>query len=334
MRTITMLCFALFAGAPAIKAQTVSTFDTIALTAAHADTFYVNYSAPGTDVGFSDGLAYFPCNYDISFGYPYWSYGFAYSNMTDSVHGGLANQYSARAGSGYGGSHSYAVAYCSDPVTFAPATGMRLKGAAMGKPVSGFYVTNTSYAYYSMKNGDAFSRPFHNGDWFKLTIHGYNGGVLQPDSVGVYLADLLFPDTTHNFILDKWQWVNLLPLGHVDSLEFRLSSSDNGTYGMNTPAYFAMDNFTTNEMTLGAATLPQGAAARVYPNPAKSTLYVEITDAGIQQIRILDVTGRTVSTMKPKTGVNEINTAALTPGTYILQLSGNGKTAASRFIKE
>jgi hypothetical protein len=95
-----------------------------------------------------------------------------------------------------------------------------------------------------------------------------------------------------------------------------------------------MDNFTTNEMTLGATTLPQGAAARVYPNPAKNSLYAEISDAGIQQIGILDVTGTTISTMKATTGVNEINIAVLAPGTYILQLSGNGKTAASRFIKE
>ncbi|MEZ4953573.1 MAG: DUF4465 domain-containing protein [Saprospiraceae bacterium] len=32
-------------------------------------------------------------------------------------------------------------------------------------------------------------------------------------------------------------------LGHVDSL-FTLSSSDAGVFGMNTPAYFCLDNLT------------------------------------------------------------------------------------------
>jgi hypothetical protein len=32
-------------------------------------------------------------------------------------------------------------------------------------------------------------------------------------------------------------------LGSADELRFSLSSSDNGPYGMNTPSYFAMDNF-------------------------------------------------------------------------------------------
>ncbi|MEZ4565949.1 MAG: DUF4465 domain-containing protein [Desulfobacterales bacterium] len=32
-------------------------------------------------------------------------------------------------------------------------------------------------------------------------------------------------------------------LGMVKELTFSLSSTDTGDYGMNTPAYFAMDNF-------------------------------------------------------------------------------------------
>jgi hypothetical protein len=49
-------------------------------------------------------------------------------------------------------------------------------------------------------DGDPFARKFHNGDWFKLTVHGYLGGVPNPDSVTFYLADFLFPDSTMNYI--------------------------------------------------------------------------------------------------------------------------------------
>ena len=40
-----------------------------------------------------------------------------------------------------------------------------------------------------------------------------------------------------------WTYVDLSELGEIDGLTFEMSSSDTGTYGMNTPAYFAMDNF-------------------------------------------------------------------------------------------
>ena len=41
----------------------------------------------------------------------------------------------------------------------------------------------------------------------------------------------------------------------MDEIRFTMSSSDNGMFGMNTPAYFAMDNLVVPEpssLTLGA----------------------------------------------------------------------------------
>lgn len=329
MRTFTILFAALALGAFASQAQTAATFDTLHL--AHADTFYVNYSASGTDVGFNDGLAHFPCVYDTSYG-GIWTYGFAYSNMTDSSTPGYGNQYSARTGKGYGGSSQYAVAYCFNPITFANTVNVNLLGAARGGTVDGFYVTNSAYAYYSMRNGDMFARKFVNGDWFKLTVRGYSAGVLQPDSVGVYLADFLFPDTTMNYILRTWQWVNLLPLGHVDSLQFSLSSSDNSMYGMNTPAYFCIDNFTTNESELSVHQ-PTAFIAKVYPNPAGNTLYVDVEDNGVENITVMNIAGSMIESF-PAAKQIAISTADLAPGVYMLQLSGNGKTGTVKFVKQ
>ena len=76
----------------------VVTFDTLSLS--KADTFYVNFSSPGNDVGFSDHNIYFPCVYDTAWGSGFWSYGFAYSNMTDSVTSGFSNQYAAKTAKG------------------------------------------------------------------------------------------------------------------------------------------------------------------------------------------------------------------------------------------
>ncbi len=313
-----------------MNAQVVSTFDD--LTLPHADTFYVNYSASGSDVGFNDGLAHFPCVYDTDFG-GFWSYGFAYSNMTDSVTSGITNQYSARPGIGYGGSANYVVAYCYNPVTFANTVTVRLNGAAIGHPVSGFYVTNNTYAANSMRDGDAFARKFHNGDWFQLTVKGYSSGALSPDSVSVYLADFLFPDTTMNYILKDWQWVNTLPLGNVDSLQFQLSSTDNGTYGMNTPAYFCMDNFTANNLAL-SVTPEQPWVAKVYPNPATDFVYVEVAGNSVQNIAVLNMAGNVVAQQTVAQTRVAIDVSSFAAGIYILQLSGNNKMTNVKFVKQ
>ncbi len=322
MRTFTILFSALVLGA-AVHAQTVATFESLSLSG--SDTFYVNYSASGTDVGFNSGLAHFPCVYDASFG-GFWSYGFAYSNMTDSTTNGYTNQYSAKTAIGYGGSAKYAVAY-------GVQNNVVLLGAAAGSPVAGFYVTNSTYAYNSMRDGDAFARKFHNGDWFKLSVQGYHGGTLQPLTVSIYLADFLFPDSTMNYILKDWRWVNLASLGAVDSLQFTLSSTDNGSFGMNTPAYFCIDNFTTNDATLGVSNMT-APIAKIYPNPATNTLYVDVAGQSTEQIRIMDMAGNQINSFGVSDPHIEINTSTLPAGMYMLQMSGNGKIAFARFAKE
>jgi len=342
MRTFTLL-FSAFLLGTTVQAQTVATFDDLSLPT--TDTYYVNYSAFGTDVGFNDGLGYFPCIYDTSGGFTFWNY-FVYSNETDSVTSGYSNQYSAKTGVGYDGSAEYLVAYCSNPVTYANTMNLNLRGAAVGHPVKGFYITNSTYVYNTIAPGypvEYPARKFHNGDWFKLTIYGYSGGVLKPDSATVYLADFLFPDTTMNYVLNTWQWVDLLPLGNVDSLQFALSSTDNGVYGMNTPAYFCMDNFTTYETDtavdttgshLGANNIIPATVAKVYPNPATNTLCLDVTGNMVRQVSVMDMTGNLISTYGVTTDHMEINTATLAAGTYILQLSGYGKTASMKFVKQ
>jgi hypothetical protein len=330
MRRFTILFFLLVL-LTAAHAQTVSTFDD--LTLSKPDTAYINYSASGTDVGFDDGLAHFPCVYDTDYGGS-WASGFAYTNWTDSVTSGYTNEYSAKTAIGYNGSHNYVTAFVSNPITYAYNVNINLTGAAIGKTVFGFEITNSTYAYNSMKYGDMFDTAFHHGDWFLLTIKGYRDSMLTPDSVNFYLADYRFADTDSNYILNTWQWVNLTSLGHVDSLQFSLSASDTGAYGMNVPAFFCMDNFTTNETNESIKTVATAVAAKVYPNPATNTLNIDIADNTASQIMITDMAGNLVATCQITGNHTAINTASLATGTYLLQLSGNGKSGSVRFVKE
>lgn len=329
MRKILLATMALVLGANAAKAQTVSTFDTLTLPG--SDTFYVNYNTPGADVGFDDGLAHFPCVYDTAWGSSFWSYGFAYTNKTDSVNGTYTNQYSAITAKGYNGSSQYAVVWGQNNI-------LQLKGAAKGKPVKGFYITNSTYAYKTIRDGDMFSKKFggvsgNDSDWYKLTIGGYSGGTLKTTKVDVYLADYRPANNAQDSILKYWKWVDLTSLGNVDSLDFELNSTDTGAFGMNTPAYFCMDNFTTNE-TASVNDMKTTAVAKVYPNPAFNELYVELNDSKVHDIYVLDMSGKVIAHQVVKDKVTLINTSSFAAGVYALQLTGEGNTATARFVKQ
>ena len=50
-------------------------------------------------------------------------------------------------------------------------------------------------------------------------------------------------DVAEHYIVDDWRYFDLSSLGVVKKVMFEMSSTDNGTYGMNTPSYFAFDDF-------------------------------------------------------------------------------------------
>ncbi|MCM1319599.1 MAG: DUF4465 domain-containing protein [Muribaculaceae bacterium] len=96
------------------------------------------------------------------------------------------------------------------------------------------YVQNTAYTYYTMRDGSAFSKKFTDSDYLILTAHGVkaDGTELATD---IWLAD-------DGKILDEWTQWDLRSLGEITTLYFTMRSSDTGQWGMNTPAYFAIDH--------------------------------------------------------------------------------------------
>lgn len=153
--------------------------------------------------------------------------GFTYTNKTDIT---TTNSIAAITGKGVNGD-TYVTAFIDGmnqhAIKFANNASHKLKSA---------YFTNTTYSYLSMKNGDNNTKQFTADDWFKLTITGSLTDK-ETGKVDFYLAK----DGT---IINTWTLVDLSALGTVDKITFSLSSSDNGEWGMNTPAYFSMDQLT------------------------------------------------------------------------------------------
>ena len=174
---------------------------------------------------------------DDSWGTPYY-YAFCAANYTGNTYDNDYNGLKNVVGSGYNGSANYGAFfnnyYGQNAVTVLSADGE-------GAVVPGFYITNSAYAYSSMTGGDPYAKKFDQGDWFLLTITGYDADGEVTGTKEFYLADLR--DADKAYIISDWRYCDLSTLGKVKTLNFALSSSDNGDYGMNTPAYFCLDDF-------------------------------------------------------------------------------------------
>lgn len=321
-------CLGLMLSSTNVKAQTAD-FENLALP---MESYWDGSDLSGTHNNgiftseFTSGDFTFPNVYDTTWGAPgYWLGGFAYSNMTDSVTSGVGNKYSSRAGGGLS-STNYIIG--SNNTSFTKDNN--------GWDIFGFGVTNSTYAYNSMKDGDAFAKKFggpsgNDPDWFKLTIKLYDAGSYI-DSLDFYLADFRFSDNSQDYIIKDWTYIDVLPYTPIDSLYFELSSSDVGMWGMNTPAFFCLDNIITGvwdnveELTINNFSFS--------PNPTSSVLNIKSVDA-IESVRVLDITGKTILSY---TGNNQnqlqVNVEGLNSGVYFIQLSSKGKTQVQKFIKQ
>ena len=172
--------------------------------------------------------------------------GWSYSRTTDTTTPGPSNEYSAFPGSGAESSLQYGVAFSGFDAGGGIIPEIILPTDA--EPTT-LQVTNTTYAALSMQLGDGFAKKFGGAsgddpDWFLLNVEGRSASDAIVGEVSLYLADYRFANQVEDFIVDQWTELDLTPLAGlgVRKLTFRLSSTDNGFFGMNTPAYVAIDN--------------------------------------------------------------------------------------------
>ena len=298
-----------------MNAQTVSTFSGLEL----PQNSYWNGSDSSNRGGITSGNAFFSNTYNWQFGY--WEAGFAISNKQDSSTAdsisGFSKLYNAITPGGYLNTGNYAIVQSGSIV--------KLTGVAAGKQVDGIYITNSNYAYQSMKWGDQFAKQFTDSDYFLLNVIGYKNGEVTDTAVGFYLAQ-------GANLVNTWEWLDLKPLGNVDSIEFFLESSDTGAFGMNTPAFFCMDNFTTSDIGTGVNQIAaQLKGALVYPNPASGSMFIETATVAATAF-LYDLVGKQMVTSAVQFGVNQIAIDGIQTGLYLLTIESNGVLETRKII--
>lgn len=113
------------------------------------------------------------------------------------------------------------------------------------------YICQNSNTMEAITNGGVFNaRAFTENDTLALIISALNSGMEETKSITYYLA----VDGEKN---NGWIKVPLTALGQAAGLSFRMTTTDIGQFGENTPMYFALDGLTVN--TEIATALPQVA---------------------------------------------------------------------------
>jgi hypothetical protein len=187
----------------------------------------------GTNSFTTNGLT-FQSVYNTDYpGYFYLEKGFALSTMQDTLSIGEKSMYAAYAGSGSGNSNTYIVSV---------GTSM-FKMPTKATTLISLDITNSTYAALSMKNGDQIAKKFNanDKDFLKVWIRGYAAGKVR-DSIEVYLANFQSSNNAEHYIQKTWKKVDLSKLNPVDSVNFRMESSDKNSLGILTPSFFAIDN--------------------------------------------------------------------------------------------
>jgi len=178
----------------------------------------------------NEGLITFD-NYHASYGFA----GFTYTNSTDNT---TTNSYAPICGKAKIGT-TYIAAFSS---SYTPAN------FTINNPtkysIEGCWIANSTYAYNSMITAMGGTTPFTKGSWYKVTATGYDSNNKSIGATSIYLANY----TSNTDLPTKdWIWFDLNSLKNAVTVNFEASSSDAGTYGMNTDANFCLDGITLTE---------------------------------------------------------------------------------------
>jgi hypothetical protein len=271
---------------------------------------YLEQMEPGVSDTF---IAY--NQYDTSFG-GYWSGGFAISTMTDDSTGNFTNLYSSIAGGGYN-SDAYAVVSAADTALIELSHELPFYDSRF----MSMYVSNSTYAYHSMLNGDAFSKKFggtsgDDQDYFFIRFY-FDYGF--PEShADFYLADFRASDNSQDYILDEWVFVDLNDFPNSEyvgnTIKMKVFSSDTSIFGINTPAYFCMDELQIAYP--GGISDNRGSASELELSVKQGSIHASMEE--ICDFQLIDLSGKVLQTIL-STNSAEFDTAQLPQGVYIVQ---------------
>lgn len=175
----------------------------------------------------------------------YWNGGAAISNYGTAVaDGGYETQlgipYAAAGGKhGHNGSDNFAVCYGYEDNSGYGSDSRTVFTFSDGQArvIDHAYINNTAYFLNSVSYGDGFNSAAKDDTYINLVAQGY-------DKDGKLLGTASLPLVQGKKAITEWTRFDLSGLGQISTLKFDFDASadQKGDYGLNAPAYFAIDD--------------------------------------------------------------------------------------------
>lgn len=260
--------------------------------------------------------------------FPYWS-GWILSSGKDVTTEGFFNEHSSITGGGASQSNNYLVTFIGNGSSVIKYTNYPFTNRRFSK----LSISNNTYAYLSMLNGDMFAKRFggesgDDPDFLLLTIKGFEFGEETSDSINYYLADYRSDNNSEDYIVDTWEVIDVSAFADADSLSLSLSSSDNGAFGMNTPGYLCVDNIETQIVSNISQTNPLDFSIK-----SLTSHNLNILSPLSAPFSIIKSNGEVINKFTLYTGINTIDISPLSSGIYILTSQIDNRILSKRFIK-
>lgn len=178
-------------------------------------------------------------NLEHSFTTPYYQGGHAISNYVNASYEGKGFEYqleipiAAHSGSNFAVHYGYV-----DDYSWSQILQSLYFSDGEERVIESMYVTNTNYFLNTTINGNDFASKAVESTYVNVVITGYDTSDNLTGTVKVPLI------AEGKKLIRDWYKVDLTPLGKVWKIEFNFEASEDqcGSYGLNTPAYFAYDD--------------------------------------------------------------------------------------------
>ena len=201
-----------------------------------------------------------------------------------------------------------------------------------------------------------------------VTLDGetYESNTIQVDSwawTSMFVVtetneNVVFDPDTETFLLCEGATFNLSinnPPYDTNIVWYRndipIEDATNSYYTVIGPGYYYVSaapsfcpNNTSNSLGINVAWNPDcslsvddptaESAIKIYPNPVKNELVLNVKINTFETYNLIDLTGKLISTGTITASESMISTAALSSGVYVLQLIGENHTSTHKIIKE
>ncbi|HTO14710.1 MAG TPA: T9SS type A sorting domain-containing protein [Edaphocola sp.] len=157
-------------------------------------------------------------------------------------------------------------------------------------------------------------------------INNGTNSVLKVEFPNILLADASHPKTNKGFVTYEINAKSTIPLNTI------IENTASIYFDIN-PA--VVTNTTKNKYAQGTGIKNRGTSnvLKVYPNPAKESLFIEGLDH-FKEVNILNLIGQMIQTESVKKGATSVSIAQLPTGIYFIQAKGKDGIYRQKFVKE